>query len=138
MEPRWQSRQTPAWRSINSLERHQFVKRVSNQWQRAQNDFQRGQMSHDEFSLTDKGVRFLNVMLKKFGEGDDYAGGAGGERSAPSWCCAQRLRELGAAAVRRPCAMRGDEPRKNKNTHTQRIRADKHTHTQTHGANAHL
>ena len=58
------------------------MKRVSNQWQRAQNDFQRGQMSHDEFSLTDKGVRFLNVMLKKFGEGDDYAGGAGGERSA--------------------------------------------------------
>ena len=51
---------------------------------------------------------------------------------------AQRLRELGAAAVRRPCAMRDDEPRKNKNTHTQRIRADKHTHTQTHGANTHL
>ena len=74
-----------AWKSIDSLVRHQFVFRRNNQWQRSRNGFERGQMQCDEFSLTDKGVKFLKVMLEKFPEEDHDAGGAGGGRwSAPS------------------------------------------------------
>ena len=74
-----------AWKSIDSLVRHQLVFRRNNQWQRSRNGFERGQMQCDEFSLTDKGVKFLKVMLEKFPEEDHDAGGAGGGRwSAPS------------------------------------------------------
>jgi hypothetical protein len=75
---------TGGWRAMNSLEKYKLVQRDSNQWQRAQNGFQRGANQQDAFWLTDTGVKFLHEMLKKFEDFDNDAPNQGqGGAAAP-------------------------------------------------------
>ena len=88
MDPSWFSGQTPAWRSIGSLERYHLVHRNSNQFSRGRSGFQRGHMPRDEFYLTDQGLKFIQAMLQKFpDEGPDPAAGGhrGGGRGGRSF-----------------------------------------------------
>ena len=59
------------WKSIDSLEKHEFVQRTGNVWTRQAHQC-------DEFTLTAAGAAFIPKMIAKFGDRKVGGGGGGG------------------------------------------------------------